>query len=178
MSAAMASKLLHSIVSSRQAQYLPKKLLSPLPLSPLQPLLQRMLKAVVEANPGIFNRLGIHKTKRFLIDPVNMPFVLMLIPDPENLTVRAEKRSGTLAHDARIAGTFLTLLDMIDGNLDGDALFFSRDLIIEGDTEAVVCLRNAMDDLDGSVADDIASVLGKPGDLALAALRKIKQYDE
>ncbi|MBT4493373.1 MAG: sterol-binding protein [Gammaproteobacteria bacterium] len=174
----MAGNFVHSFLSSRQAQYLPKKLLSPIPLSPLQPLLQRMLKAVVEANPGIFNRLGMHRTKRFLIDPVNMPFVLLLVPDPENLTIKAVRRSENPSHDARIAGTFLILLDMIDGNLDGDALFFSRDLIIEGDTEAVVCLRNAMDDLEGSVADDIAGVLGKPGELTLTALRKIRLYDE
>lgn len=178
MSAAMAGNLAHTIVSSRWVQYLPEKLLSPVPLSPLQPLLRRMLTAVVQGNPGIFNRLGKYKTRRFLIDPINMPFVLMLVPDPENLSIRAEKRSEDLAHDARIAGTFLILLDMIDGNLDGDALFFSRDLVVEGDTEAVVCLRNALDDLDGSVADDIAGVLGKPGNLALATMRRIRQCDD
>lgn len=109
-----------------------------------------------------------------MIDPINLPFVLILEPDPENLHISARRRTDFLAYDARIAASFLTLLDMIDGNLDGDALFFSRELIVEGDTEAVVCLRNAMDDLDGSVADDIAAVMGSTGKRMLSALRKIR----
>jgi predicted lipid carrier protein YhbT len=88
--------------------------------------------------------------------------------------LKACRRSRKTAHDARIAGTFLTLLDMVDGRLDGDALFFTRDLIIEGDTEAVVVLRNALDDLEGSVADDIAAAFGFPGRMALAALRRVR----
>lgn len=49
----------------------------------------------------------------------------------------------------------MTLLDMIGGKQDGDALFFSRDLSVTGDVEAVVVLRNAIDDTDGSVIDDL-----------------------
>ena len=46
---------------------------------------------------------------------------------------------------------------MIHGTLDGDALFFSRDITIEGNTDAILALRNAIDaaeiDLPGEVAD-------------------------
>ena len=49
------------------------------------------------------------------------------------------------AYDARIAAPLIVLLGMIDGTYDGDALFFSRDLVIEGDTEAVLALRNAIE---------------------------------
>lgn len=170
----MVRNLAQALINSEQAQNLPRVVLAFVPLFPLQPLLRRMLKSVATAHPGIFNRLGPHKNKRFMIDPINLPFVLILEPDPENLHISARRRTDCLAYDARIAGTFLTLLDMIDGNLDGDALFFSRELIVEGDTEAVVCLRNAMDDLDGSVADDIAAVMGSAGKRMLSALRKIR----
>ena len=63
---------------------------------------------------------------------------------------------------------------MVDGRLDGDALFFSRDLQVSGDTEAVVSLRNALDDLEGSVADDVAAVFGTPGRFALGGLRALR----
>ena len=66
---------------------------------------------------------------------------------------------------------------MVDGHLDGDALFFSRELIVEGDTEAVVVLRNALDDLDGSIADDVAAFYGAPGQAALTKFRKIRQQN-
>jgi hypothetical protein len=38
--------------------------------------------------------------------------------------------------------------------------FFTRDLIVEGNTEAVVVLRNALDDLDGNIFDDLAASWG------------------
>lgn len=155
--------------------YLPRLLLAPLPLFPLQPALHRIIHSIVRKKPEIFHRIGPHKNKMFLIDPLNMPFVLLLRPDPQQPLLRAYRRTDPIQYDARIAGTFLTLLDMIDGRLDGDALFFSRDLIVEGNTEAVVCLRNALDDMDGSIADDVVSVYGLPGRTFLAMMRRIRR---
>ena len=145
----------------------------PLPL--LQPFLKRIVSHAAQKRPELFSRLGGHRHKIFLIDPVNMPFVLLLIPDGGNPRLWAKRRPGNIPHDARIAGTFLTLLDIIDGRLDGDALFFTRDLKIEGDTEAVVCLRNALDDLEGSIMDDIAGVFGPVGRSALSIIRRIRE---
>jgi predicted lipid carrier protein YhbT len=137
--------------------------------------LRRIFRNAAASRPELFERLGAHKSKRYLIDPVNMPFVFLLQPDPERPSLRAYRRERGIPYDARIAGTFLTLLDMIDGGLDGDALFFTRDLLIEGDTEAVVVLRNALDDLDGSIADDIAAPFGFPARAALSAFRRIRR---
>ena len=63
---------------------------------------------------------------------------------------------------------------MIDGALDGDALFFSRDLQVSGDTEAVVVLRNALDDVEGSALDSVIAAFGplsKPVSGVLSILR-------
>lgn len=145
-----------------------------LPLLFLQPLLGRVVRTTARRRPHFFERIGPHINKSFLIDPVNMPFALKLLPNPERPRLKAVRRRKSLAYDARIAGSFLSLLDMVDGHLDGDALFFSRDLIVEGDIEAVVCLRNALDDLDGSIADDIAAMFGMAGRCALSFHRKIR----
>ncbi len=156
-------------------QYLPLSLLAPLPLFTLQPLLQRVITHLSRRRPELFARFGAHTRKTFLIDPLNLPFVFLLRLDPRRPQLLARRREHPMAHDARIAGTFLTFLDMVDGRLDGDALFFNRDLVIEGDTEAVVCLRNAIDDMEGSVADDVADFFGLPGRAALFVLRRIKR---
>jgi len=37
------------------------------------------------------------------------------------------------------------MIELLEGRADGDALFFSRTLTVEGDMEAVVALRNAID---------------------------------
>ncbi len=44
---------------------------------------------------------------------------------------------------------------MMHGTLDGDALFFSRDLAVEGDTSSVLALRNAIDDAELDLAEEI-----------------------
>lgn len=146
----------------------------PLPLFLLQPVLRRLVRNVARRRPELFDRLGPHKDKSYLLNPTNMPCAFLLCPNPGRPVLKACRRSRLPAHDACISGTFLTLLDMVDGRLDGDALFFSRDLRIEGDVEAVVVLRNALDDLDGNIADDLASCFGPPGRAALAALRRLR----
>lgn len=144
-----------------------------LPLAILQPILRRIVHKVAAENPDMFGRLGPHVTARFLIDPSNMPFMLFLCPDPKNLSLRAVNRREMPDHDARVSGKFLDLLRLIDGDLDGDALFFSRELSVTGNTEAVVCLRNALDDVEGSIAEDVAGMFGPFGRIALSSLRKI-----
>ena len=89
----------------------PRLALAPLPLFPLQPLLGRIVRKIAAQRPEIFGRIGPHTGKCFLIDPVNMPFVLMLYPDPAAPRLKAVRRHDAPAHDARIAGSFLTLLD-------------------------------------------------------------------
>lgn len=146
--------------------------LPPLPLFLLQPLLRRIVRRIAAQNPGMFARLGPHRAAHFLIDPTDLPFLLLLRPDPQALEFRALPRHASPPHVARIAGSFLDLLTLMDGEQDGDALFFSRDLTVTGDTEAAVCLRNALDDVEQPIAESVADLFGPPGRAALGALRR------
>ena len=155
----------------------PSVLLAPVPLALLQPIFNRIASHVAHSRPELFNRLGPHAGKRFLIDPIDLPFVLVLTPLPDQPLLTAHRRNEKPPHAAAIAGTFFNLLDMIDGSLDGDALFFSRDLKVSGDTEAVVALRNALDDFEGSALDSVVASFGPlsaPAGLALSAVRSIR----
>lgn len=149
-----------------------RRLLPPAPLFLLQPVLRRIVQHIAAGNPSLFNRLGPHRKARFVIDAQGLPFLLLLRPDPDNLLFRAYARDAEPEHDARIAGRFLDLLGLVDGGEDGDALFFSRDLDVTGNTEAVVCLRNALDDVDGSIAARVADLFGPVGRIALIAIRQ------
>jgi predicted lipid carrier protein YhbT len=148
------------------------RLLPPPPLFLLQPLLTRIVHRIAGQYPELLERLGRHCGTRFLIDPTNMPFMLLLEPNPSNLVLRACHRTELPPHDARIAATFLDLLRLIDCGRDGDAMFFSRELDITGNTEAVVSLRNAIDNVDGSIAATVAEMFGPPGRAVLALLRR------
>ncbi|MDO5706141.1 MAG: sterol-binding protein [Paracoccus sp. (in: a-proteobacteria)] len=70
--------------------------------------------------------------------------------------ITAHRRGGALAADARIAGP----VGMLHGRCDGDALLFSRDLTSEGDTEAVLALRNALDDAGLDLSEELAQMSG------------------
>lgn len=158
----------------RSALGIPGILARPVPLFILQFVLSRSIAGIAKQHPRIFQRLGKHAAKTFLIDPVDMPFVIVLCPKAERPLIEV-KRSYSPSCDARISGTFIHLLKLVEAENDGDALFFSRDLVVEGDTEAVVALRNAMDDMDGSIVDEAAKTFGRPGVFGLRLARKIEE---
>lgn len=151
-------------------------LLAAVPLSAVNPVLDLIAAHVAQTRPGLFDRLGTYAGKRFLIDPIDVPFVLSLKPEPERPHLTAHRRHELPEHDARIAGTFLDLMDMMDASLDGDALFFSRSLVVSGDTAAIVALRNALDDFDGSALETALGAFGPlagPVGFAVSALRRL-----
>lgn len=133
--------------------------IAPLPLKPLEWWLARVLQSVATRHPGLFERLGAHAQKRFGIEPTDLPFVFVIEPQlqaPRTSVLRTLPRNVSV----RIAGPLLGLLGLIDGSYDGDALFFSRDLVIEGDVEAVLALRNAIEDAEVDLIAEAAAVLG------------------
>lgn len=150
-----------------------------MPRLPLQILLNRLAPRVAERHPGLFRRLGPHAAKTFAIDPTDLPLVFLLTPRPGGAEGAAPRidvlRGGAeAAHgraDARIAGPLAALIGMVHGAYDGDALFFSRDLVFEGDTEAAVALRNAIDDAELDLAEEGALLLGPLGGGVRPALR-------
>ncbi len=110
---------------------------------------------------GNFDRLSDFEGARFLIDPIDLPmaFVLELAPDgPQLSLLPGTEDPGEVS--ATIRGSLRALLDLAEGRVDGDTLFFNRDLSIEGDTEAVVALRNAVDDADLDLLEEFAETFG------------------
>ncbi|WP_149141801.1 ubiquinone anaerobic biosynthesis accessory factor UbiT [Gemmobacter caeruleus] len=142
----------------------------PLPLRPLSLLLGALTRRMAQAHPEMTRRMGDHADRHFLIDPVDLPWLLLLHPQGQTMT--AHRRSRPPACDARIAGPLSAFLAMMHGAEDGDALFFSRDLAVEGDTAAVLALRNAIDDAELDLAGELAALSGPlAGPLRQALLR-------
>lgn len=154
------------------------RLARPTPLPVVNYFLRRAITKIIQKNPTLFKRLSGHHHKTFLIEITNLPFNLVLRPDPVSPYLSAQRKKSEIKANAKISGSFLRLLGMIDGQVDGDALFFTRDLQISGDTEAIVRLRNALDDVDGSVADEVASYFGVFGLHFLAVARRVTADNE
>jgi len=134
------------------------RIMSVLPLAPLEFAANGVLRTVLDRRPHMFSRLGAYSGRRFAIDPVDCPFVFVLEPRSDHPRLRALPSLDGQPWDARISGVMLVLLGLLDGTYDGDALFFSRDLVIEGDTAAVLALRNAIEDAEL----DAGILLGAP----------------
>jgi predicted lipid carrier protein YhbT len=130
----------------------------PLPLLPLELMVGHLVGNAMAARPSLAARLADHAGETFAIDPVDCPFVILITVQGGRASVRLERDLAGAAYITRIAAPLLVLLGLLDGTYDGDALFFSRDLTIEGDTGAALALRNAIENAELEAAD----VVGVP----------------
>jgi predicted lipid carrier protein YhbT len=129
-----------------------------MPLTPLSLSLTACSRKIAKTHPGLFHRLGAFDHTRFILDPVDLPFVICLEPNGGVPRVTLARGKGEGA--ARISGPLASLIGLVHGAYDGDALFFSRDLLVEGDTGAALALRNAVDDAELDLSQEIVSIAG------------------
>jgi predicted lipid carrier protein YhbT len=129
-----------------------------LPLPLLTMALTALTRSVAARHPSLFRRLGPYASAHFVLDPTDLPIVICLYPDATkpHVTLHLTAQQG----DTKIAGRLSALLGLVHGAFDGDALFFSRDLVIEGNTEAVLALRNAIDDAELDIGAELQALSG------------------
>lgn len=134
--------------------------LYPVPAVMLQPALNAAMMIIGRAHPDVFERMDGLGDPLIVIDPIDLPYVFELSPHQQSPKLVAARTYDMDGPDAVIRGPLLSLLDMLEGRIDGDAMFFSRHLEIQGDTEIVVALRNALDDAEIDLTADILSLFG------------------
>ena len=131
--------------------------------------LTRSVRRLARLRPGPFDRLGEFRTARYLVAPGDLDFAFLVVPDGARASVRTVSSRHEVAADVVIRGPLLMLLGLLDGSLDGDALFFHRLISVEGRTDAVVALRNALEDAELRPAD----LLGLEGEMGRLADRGV-----
>jgi len=134
--------------------------LAPVPSRLLQPLFDAIMKVVRTRHPDILERLAAYPNAVVGIDPVDLPFTLVLEPMPEQPRLTVCRDFDDLRPTAIIRGPLEMLFALAEGRIDGDSAFFSRQLVIEGDTEVVLALRNAMDGAGIDLEADFAATVG------------------
>lgn len=128
------------------------------PVAPMSLALTAVARRLVNGHPGLLARLGDYANRSFVIDPTDLPVCLLFRPDAGLGLIRVCRTRPKA--DACVAGPLSALLGLVHGTWDGDALFFSRDLVIEGDTSAALALRNAIDDAELDLGAEIAGMVG------------------
>lgn len=134
--------------------------LRPLPRWPLQPLLRLAARHAVRRHPSVFERLQALGPATVAIDITDLPCVLAFRPNAPGDRLRLVERGEIGSAIATIRGPLVALVALLQGRCDGDALFFSRVLAIEGDTAAVLALRNAIDNAEVDLLADFAAIFG------------------
>jgi len=134
--------------------------LSPVPPRLLQPLFDAILTVVRRRHPDILDRLAAYPDAVVGIDPVDLPFVLLLEVHPDHPRLTVKRDFAGAAVTAVIRGPLALLFALGEGRLDGDAAFFARNLVFEGDTEVVLALRNAVDGAGIDLEADFAATVG------------------
>ncbi|WP_241911522.1 ubiquinone anaerobic biosynthesis accessory factor UbiT [Telmatospirillum siberiense] len=134
--------------------------LTPVPPRLLQPLFDGVMAVVRRRHPDILERLSAYPDAVVGIDPVDLPFVLILEPRPDRPRLTVRRDFSDMTTTAVVRGPLSLLFALAEGRLDGDAVFFSRQLVIEGDTEVVLALRNAVDGAGIDLDADFAATLG------------------
>lgn len=138
--------------------HLPALALRGVPLAPLSLVLTRFARRLAARHPGMSRRLGSYGQCSFVLDPTDLPVTMLL--EPRGGVPRVRLSRGPLDADGRISGPLAALLGLVHGAYDGDALFFARDLVIEGDTAAVLALRNAIDDAELDLSAEAQAMAG------------------
>ncbi len=155
-----------------------RDLVRPLPRLPLAVFLTHMVRRLAYRYPEVFERLGDYSSISLMIDPIDLPirFRLLLVGPRSRVDVVVDDEPAEAA--AHVRAPLLLLLGLLDGTYDADALFFSRDLTIEGDTEVVLAVRNAIEDADLRPAElvglsgPLARMFDQVVDEGLALLRR------
>ena len=137
------------------------------PLLPLNKALGLIVHRLVRKHPDVMDRLAPIAGTRFLItaSDIGLSFLVLI----QAQTIQAQAVRGRTPVDVSVKGPIRQLVALLEGDLDGDALFFSRDLVIEGDTELLLTLRNAVDSANIELQREIP-LLFAPFDQAAATV--------
>lgn len=144
----------------------------PLPRAPLERVLQRLADRIVRRHPQLLDRINVGEGARLRLRPTDLPWQAIVHLSETRFTVRLlERDAETDACTACVEGTLARLIGCGSGRSDGDALFFSRDLQVSGDTTVLVAIRNALDDAEIDFSAELAALAGPLSGAARRLLR-------
>jgi predicted lipid carrier protein YhbT len=116
------------------------------------------MRSMALRQPEVFARLRQLGNACLVVDAVDLPFMMAIWPGMEKPRLAlVGRQQAQPSATAIVRGKLASLLALIEGKEDGDALFFSRELLIEGDMSTVLHLRNAIDGAEIDIARDLST---------------------
>ena len=117
----------------------------------------RLVANFARLDPAVVHVFPSDLPHRFAIEFGGGKMDVRVLPGAD---VRARPGDEPLAPDAEIRGNLMALIDLLEGRIDGDAMFFSREIEITGSTAVIVAVRNTLDREEILITDEIAAMFG------------------
>ncbi len=130
-----------------------------LPRPVLERITSAVLRGLARTRPKLLANLAALEPAVVHIAPTDLPyrFALTLGRAPVRLAIVDR---GPVVADAEVTASVATLVDLLEGRIDSDTLFFRRDLVITGNTAVVVGLRNVLDREELNLAEELGALCG------------------
>ncbi len=141
-----------------------------LPRPVLAALTNGIVRGLSRAHPKLSANLARLDRAIVHIVPTDLPYRFALTVGCQPITVSVIDREADGAA-AEVAASVATLVDLLEGRMDSDTLFFRRDLTVSGNTAVIVGLRNVLDREEINLANEIAALFGPLGSPARAGAR-------
>ena len=149
------------------AEGVPARFLSPFAvtsrvlLAPVLAVAERRLNRIMRP---VRDRLDLTAERRLLLVVEDLPVAIEWTIGPETMHLQTRPpihASRALHVDAVVSGPLVVLCEIAAGRKDADALFFSREITVEGDIAFMLALRHALEEL----RLDPLTILGCPAGL-------------
>lgn len=114
-------------------------------LHPLGAALTVSLRRVLRNNPDLGERLDAARDTAIRIAPEELPVAFVIRIGDRDSRVTAVPKNADDPVDVSVEAPLRLLLTIFQGEDDGDAAFFSSELVIDGEMAPLVSLRNAIE---------------------------------
>ena len=122
-------------------------------------MIDRLMQHMQNRHSRLFQSLARLDAAIVRIEPTDIPHAFILSYG-QGVTSLTLAKSTDQPCDACIKGKLESLLDMLEGRIDGDMMFFLRDINIIGNISVIVSLRNTLDREEINLVEDMTSMCG------------------
>jgi len=139
-------------------------------------ILNSVANKIYRNHPSMAERLQPIINSSFFVKITNLPFNVFFTIEEKGVAVKALHNSEQPTADLTISSDLTSLVNIFEGDEDGDKLFFSRKLQINGNSEALVTLRNAIDSQDINIVEEISAPFKIFANPAKSVINKLKRH--
>lgn len=156
----------HRLITDRVVMLQPRAptplaaILSLVPPPVLARLVAMLTRSMRRRHPQLISAFARLDPAVMHVELVDVPRRFVIAFGGGRMDLRMLRAADPLPANATIRGSLAALVDLLEGRIDGDTLFFTRQIEITGSTAVIVAVRNTLDREEIIMRDEIAALFG------------------